>query len=87
MAASSSALDADVAVIISRRADHSVVVGDPFGQDARAGGFPPDPDRLLERFGPVRGVGDAIWRALSTVSAEIVCVGSECPLEQTQIEL
>jgi glucosyl-3-phosphoglycerate synthase len=45
-----------------------------------------DPNRLRERFGPALGVGDVIWRALSTVSADIVCVSSQWPLRPTQIE-
>jgi glucosyl-3-phosphoglycerate synthase len=85
--APASALDGDIAVLgPGTRVDHAVVT-DARAQDTpRAVALRQDPDRLLERFGPVLGVGDAIWRALSTVSAEIVCVASEWPLEPGQIE-
>ncbi len=74
------ALDVDVAVIVSGvHGDHSAVVADPGGREVpvtverRLGA-----DQRLERFGPVLGVGDAIWRALSAVSAEIVCAAHFC---------
>jgi glucosyl-3-phosphoglycerate synthase len=85
-AAPAFALDGDIAVLPGTRVDHAVVT-DSRAQDAlRTGGLRQHPDQLLERFGPVLGVGDAIWRALSTVSAEIVCVAGEWPLEPGQIE-
>jgi glucosyl-3-phosphoglycerate synthase len=87
-AAPSSALDAETAVSFRGAfADQAVVIVDPCAQNAPVGiGRRRDADQLLERFGPVLGVGDAIWRALSTVSAEIICVASDWPLEPAQIE-
>jgi hypothetical protein len=82
------ARDVDVAVIVPGAGDnHAVVVADRFGQGLpipvglRAGA-----DRLFERFGPVLGIGDALWRALATVSAEIVCIGSLWSLDPGQID-
>jgi len=82
------ALDVDIAVIVPGvRDDHAVMVADPYRHHGSVtGGLWLDPDRHLERFGPVLGVGDAIWRALSIVSAEIVCVVSDWPAEPAQIE-
>jgi glucosyl-3-phosphoglycerate synthase len=79
-------LDGDIAVLMpGTRVCHAVV--DLCAEDATgAVGLRQDPDQLLERFGPVLGVGDAIWRALSSVSAEIVCVAGEWPLAPGQIE-
>jgi hypothetical protein len=78
----------DVAVIVpGAGSDHAVIVVDACGPDVPATvGLRVDPDRLVERFGAVLGVGDAIWRALSIMSAEIICVSSEWPLEPAQIE-
>jgi hypothetical protein len=85
-AAPAIALGGDIAVLVpGASVDHAVI--DSRAQDAPgAAGLRQDQDQLLERFGPVLGVGDEIWRALSTVSAEIVCVASEWPLEPGQIE-
>jgi glucosyl-3-phosphoglycerate synthase len=86
-ASSSSAIGAETAVPVPGAcADSRVVVAGACAQDAAGAVGMRRSDQLLERFGPVVGVGDAIWRALSTVSAEIVCVSSEWPLESAQIE-
>jgi glucosyl-3-phosphoglycerate synthase len=86
--ARSRAPDGGVSVIApGADGDHASVVSEPFGPDVAAcvsQGL--DSDRLLERFGPVLGVGDAIWRALSSVSAQIVCIGSVWPFEPAQVE-
>jgi hypothetical protein len=77
----------EVAVIApAPSGDHPLEESDPVGPDGLTRvGLELDPNRLLERFGPVLGVGDAIWRALSIVSAEIICVDVDRPLEPPQI--
>lgn len=80
--------DLDVAVIAAGAGgDHALMVIEP----SRSGvpdpvGWRLDPNCLLERFGPVLAMGDAIWRAISIMSAEIVCVGRQWPLEPAQIK-
>jgi hypothetical protein len=81
------ALTRRVVIVPGARGDHAAFVADLCGQDVPVTvGRQLDPNQLPERFGPVLGFGDAIWRATSTVSAEIVCVASEWPLETAQIE-
>ena len=40
---------------------------------ARLGADVLDPDELLPQYGPVLGKGDAMWRALSVLSGDLVC--------------
>jgi hypothetical protein len=77
----------DVAVIAPGPCGtHVLKVSDPCGPDGSTSvGLELDPNHLLERFGPVLGVGDVIWRALSIVSAEIICVDLDRPLEPPQV--
>ena len=86
--ARSRASDGGVAVIApDAGGDHALVVSELLCPDVAACvSLGLDPDRLLGRFGPVLGVGDAMWRALSSVSAQIVCIGSVWPLEPAQVE-
>src|ERR1700722_5021971 len=78
----------EVAVIApAPSGDHPLEESDPVGPGGLTRvGLELDPNRLLERFGPVLGVGDAIWRALSIVSAQIVCIGRVWPLGPAQVE-
>jgi glucosyl-3-phosphoglycerate synthase len=82
------ALNVDVAVIVSGASGRRTEVeADRSGQDLPAvAELGQGSDRLLECFGPVLGVGDAIWRALATVTAEVVCVGSEWSLNPAHVE-
>jgi glucosyl-3-phosphoglycerate synthase len=85
-AARSFALDMDVAVIAPNAHDQLVVIAGTAGRHVSADGASRlDPDELRDRFGPVLGLGDELWRALSTVSADIVCVSSDQRLQPAQI--
>jgi hypothetical protein len=74
-AARSVASTGQVAVIAPAPVVNALEVTDPFDPDALTpAGLELEPNRLLERFGPVLGDRDAISRALSIVSAEIICI-------------
>ncbi len=71
-----------VAPLVALRADgvvDQVVVVDSDSRDgtgaiaAALGAEVLDPSAVLPEFGPVQGKGDAMWRALSAVSGDLVC--------------